>query len=156
MRLRGMIIVENSPCTEHDLRPPTRWTGRAVACQKIPVNPVIFPELSHASIRCMVLHAFSCPCTPCQRQSRRGLSLPLHLHENCPMKRAGVAGRALRANGRHCIDNISLLILLIKCMVKSLRAYPSRRYCRRQFEHSQCTETGTYTQYVRISSSALV
>ncbi|MNZ52961.1 Phage polarity suppression protein (Psu) [compost metagenome] len=31
---------------------------RTIARQKIPVNPAIFPELSHACVRCMVLHAF--------------------------------------------------------------------------------------------------
>ncbi len=77
---RGDNREKFHPCTEHDLRPPTRRIGRAVACQKIPVNPVIFPELSHASIRCMVLHAFSRPCTPCLRQLRRGQKPPLHLH----------------------------------------------------------------------------
>ncbi|ENZ2297413.1 hypothetical protein ACWTAE_004815, partial [Salmonella enterica subsp. enterica serovar Uganda] len=66
--------------TEHDLHPSTRRTGRAVACQKILVNPAIFNEISHASIRCMVLHAFSRSGMPDQRQSWRGLRPSLHLH----------------------------------------------------------------------------
>ncbi|MBQ5053900.1 hypothetical protein FD773_24900, partial [Klebsiella pneumoniae] len=57
----------------------------------------IFPELSHASTGCMVLHALSRPATPFAALSRHGLSPPMHLHENRPVKRAGVAGRALRA-----------------------------------------------------------
>lgn len=44
--------------------PSTRRTGRAVVCQKIPVNSVIFPELNHASIRCMVLQRFPDPALP--------------------------------------------------------------------------------------------
>ncbi len=59
-----------------------------------------FPELSHASTGCMVLHAFPRPVTPFAALSRRGLSLPMHLHENRPMKRAGEAGKALRASGK--------------------------------------------------------
>jgi len=46
----------------------------------------------------MVLHAFSRPVTPFAALSRRGLSLPMHLHENRPTKRAGEAGKALRAS----------------------------------------------------------
>ncbi|HBX7207908.1 TPA: hypothetical protein MIB72_23715 [Klebsiella pneumoniae] len=45
----------------------------------------------------MVLHAFLRPVTPFAALSRRGLSLPMHLHENRPTKRAGEAGKALRA-----------------------------------------------------------
>ncbi|RYI40597.1 hypothetical protein EVY37_20815 [Klebsiella pneumoniae] len=45
----------------------------------------------------MVLHAFSRSVTPFAALSRRGLSLPMHLHENRPTKRAGEAGKALRA-----------------------------------------------------------
>ncbi len=67
---------------------------------KIPENTAIFPELSHASTGCMVLHAFSRPVTPFPALSRRGLSSPLHLHENRPTKRAGEAGKALRASGK--------------------------------------------------------
>ncbi len=48
----------------------------------------------------MVLHALSRPVTPFVILSRRGLSPPLHLHENRPMKRAGEAGKALRASGK--------------------------------------------------------
>lgn len=48
----------------------------------------------------MVLHALSRPVTPFAILSRRGLSPPLHLHENRPMKRAGEAGKALRASGK--------------------------------------------------------
>ncbi|HBY3957948.1 TPA: hypothetical protein MIT52_25815 [Klebsiella quasipneumoniae] len=48
----------------------------------------------------MVLHAFLRPVTPFATLSRRGLSLPMHLHENRPMKRAGEAGKALRASGK--------------------------------------------------------
>lgn len=65
---------------------------------KIPENTAIFPELSHASTGCMVLHALSRPVTPFAILSRRGLNPPLHLHENRPMKRAGEAGKALRAD----------------------------------------------------------
>ncbi len=32
--------------------------------------------------------------------SRRGLSSPMHLYENRPTKRAGEAGKALRASGK--------------------------------------------------------
>ncbi|HIH9950420.1 TPA: hypothetical protein ACYVFT_001858, partial [Klebsiella pneumoniae] len=70
------------------------------APQKIPENTAIFPELSHASTGCMVLHALSCPVIPLADPSRRGLSLLMHLHENRPTKRAGVAGKALRASGK--------------------------------------------------------
>ncbi|KAA5746553.1 hypothetical protein F3G19_22640 [Klebsiella pneumoniae] len=45
----------------------------------------------------MVLHALSRPVTPFAALSRRGLRLSMHLHENRPTKRAGEAGRALRA-----------------------------------------------------------
>ncbi|HBX7915173.1 hypothetical protein FKK16_24515 [Klebsiella pneumoniae] len=45
----------------------------------------------------MVLHALSRPVTPFAARSRRSLSLPMHLHENRPTKRAGEAGKALRA-----------------------------------------------------------
>ncbi|GKI49022.1 hypothetical protein NUBL22018_42000 [Klebsiella variicola] len=45
----------------------------------------------------MVLHALSRPVNPFADLSRRGLSLTMHLHENRLTKRAGVAGRALRA-----------------------------------------------------------
>jgi hypothetical protein len=45
----------------------------------------------------MALHAFSRPVIPFADPSRRGLSLSMHLHENRPMKRAGEAGKALRA-----------------------------------------------------------
>ena len=59
-----------------------------------------FPELSHASTGCMVLHAFLRPVTPFSTLSRRGLRLSMHLHENRPTKRAGEAGKALRASGK--------------------------------------------------------
>lgn len=48
----------------------------------------------------MVLHALSRPVTPFADPSRRGLSLLMHLHENRPTKRAGEAGKALRASGK--------------------------------------------------------
>ncbi|HBY4990495.1 TPA: hypothetical protein MIV63_03075 [Klebsiella pneumoniae] len=48
----------------------------------------------------MVLHAFPRPVTPFADPSRRGLSPPMHLHENRPTKRAGEAGKALRASGK--------------------------------------------------------
>ncbi|KFD09526.1 hypothetical protein GRPL_02044 [Raoultella planticola ATCC 33531] len=48
----------------------------------------------------MVLHALSRPVTPFATLSRRGLSLPMLLHENRPTKRAGEAGKALRASGK--------------------------------------------------------
>jgi len=48
----------------------------------------------------MVLHALSRPVTPFAGLSRRGLSSPMHLHENRPKKRAGEAGKALRASGK--------------------------------------------------------
>lgn len=48
----------------------------------------------------MVLHALSRPVTPFAALSLRGLSPPMHLHENRPMKRAGEAGKALRASGK--------------------------------------------------------
>ncbi|MBZ7124422.1 hypothetical protein FMK54_06640 [Klebsiella grimontii] len=48
----------------------------------------------------MVLHAFSRPVTPFPDPFRRGLSPPMHLHENRPTKRAGEAGKALRARIR--------------------------------------------------------
>lgn len=67
---------------------------------KNPENTAIFPELNHASTGCMVLHALSRPVTPFVALSRRGLSPPMHLHENRPMKRAGEAGKALRASGK--------------------------------------------------------
>ncbi|WP_213091433.1 hypothetical protein, partial [Escherichia coli] len=43
-------------------------------------NPPVFTEKSHASIRCMALHAFPCLifCRP--RHSRRGLSVSVQLH----------------------------------------------------------------------------
>ncbi|HBY0176634.1 TPA: hypothetical protein MJD06_26735 [Klebsiella pneumoniae] len=44
----------------------------------------------------MVLHAFPRPVIPVRPLSRRGLSTPMHLHENRPTKRAGEAGRELR------------------------------------------------------------
>ncbi|EAO0891133.1 hypothetical protein EW799_17980 [Salmonella enterica] len=65
--------------------------------QKNPQNSAIFSENGHASIRCMVLHANPRILFPPPRQFRRGLSRFMHLHENYPIKRAGVAGRALRA-----------------------------------------------------------
>ncbi|HBT1985567.1 TPA: hypothetical protein MA393_000771 [Klebsiella pneumoniae] len=43
------------------------------------------------------MHALSRLVTPFAALSRRGLSLLMHLHENRPTKRAGEAGRALRA-----------------------------------------------------------
>ncbi|HBT5708839.1 TPA: hypothetical protein MCA52_005253 [Klebsiella pneumoniae] len=46
------------------------------------------------------MHAFLRPVTPFAALSRRGLSLSMHLHENRPTKRAGVAGKALRASGK--------------------------------------------------------
>ncbi|HBX1989752.1 TPA: hypothetical protein MHQ49_17135 [Klebsiella pneumoniae] len=46
----------------------------------------------------MVLHVLSRPVTPFAALSRRGLRLPMHLHENRPTKRAGEAGKALRAD----------------------------------------------------------
>lgn len=48
----------------------------------------------------MALHAISRPVTPFADRSRRGLSPPMHLHENLPKKRAGEAGKALRASGK--------------------------------------------------------
>lgn len=48
----------------------------------------------------MVLHALSRPVTPFAALPRHGLSLPMHLHENLPTKRAGEAGKALRASGK--------------------------------------------------------
>ncbi|EOY95960.1 hypothetical protein H220_5478 [Klebsiella pneumoniae UHKPC61] len=48
----------------------------------------------------MVLHAFPRPVIPVRPLSRRGLSPPMHLHENRPLKRAGEAGKALRASGK--------------------------------------------------------
>lgn len=48
----------------------------------------------------MVLHVLSRPVIPFAALSRRGLSLPMHLHENRPTKRAGEAGKALRASGK--------------------------------------------------------
>ncbi|HBW1511420.1 TPA: hypothetical protein MEH69_004723 [Klebsiella quasipneumoniae subsp. similipneumoniae] len=46
------------------------------------------------------MHAFSRPVTPFATLSRRGLSPQMHLHENRPTKRAGEAGKALRASGK--------------------------------------------------------
>ncbi|AWA64884.1 hypothetical protein BT110_24500 [Klebsiella pneumoniae] len=46
----------------------------------------------------MVLHAFPRLVIPVRPLSRRGLSLSMHLHENRPTKRAGEAGKALRAD----------------------------------------------------------
>ncbi|EBP9895761.1 hypothetical protein AXK76_20130 [Salmonella enterica subsp. enterica] len=46
----------------------------------------------------MVLHANPRIFYPTQHQYRRGLCRFMQLHENCPIKRAGVAGRALRDN----------------------------------------------------------
>ncbi|HBW7200575.1 TPA: hypothetical protein MFC60_003936 [Klebsiella pneumoniae] len=46
------------------------------------------------------MHALSRPVIPFADPSRRGLSPPMHLHENRPMKRAGEAGKALRASGK--------------------------------------------------------
>ncbi|EPO79456.1 hypothetical protein H229_5199 [Klebsiella pneumoniae UHKPC02] len=48
----------------------------------------------------MVLHAFPRLVIPVRPLSRRGLSPPMHLHENRPTKRAGEAGKALRASGK--------------------------------------------------------
>lgn len=44
------------------------------------------------------MHALSRPVIPFADPSRRGLSLSMHLHENRPTKRAGEAGKALRAS----------------------------------------------------------
>ncbi|HBV9352358.1 TPA: hypothetical protein MD948_003917, partial [Klebsiella pneumoniae] len=41
------------------------------------------------------MHAFPRPVIPVRPLSRRGLSPPMHLHENRPLKRAGEAGKAL-------------------------------------------------------------
>ncbi|HBT5339479.1 TPA: hypothetical protein MB971_005414 [Klebsiella pneumoniae] len=43
------------------------------------------------------MHALSRHVIPFAALSRRGLSPPMHLHENRPTKRAGEAGKALRA-----------------------------------------------------------
>lgn len=75
------------------------WPAGSPA-KKIPENTAIFPELSHASTGRMVLHALSRPVTPFPDPFRRGLSLSMHLHENRPTKRAGEAGKALRASGK--------------------------------------------------------
>jgi len=40
------------------------------------------------------------PVTPFAALSRRGLSPLMYLHENRPTKRAGEAGKALRASGK--------------------------------------------------------
>ncbi|GKK38343.1 hypothetical protein NUKP39_38630 [Klebsiella variicola] len=48
----------------------------------------------------MVLHALSRLVTLYAALSRRGLSPPMHPHENRPTKRAGEAGKALRASGK--------------------------------------------------------
>ncbi|ASI59535.1 hypothetical protein CA952_06815 [Raoultella ornithinolytica] len=56
----------------------------------------------------MVLHAFPRPVIPVRPLSRRGLSSPMHLHENRPTKRAGVAGRALRAS-----SNVHIFLMLL-------------------------------------------
>ncbi|VFS77581.1 Phage polarity suppression protein (Psu) [Raoultella planticola] len=89
-----------TPATEPDLCPPAHGTGRQVAPQEIPENTAIFPELSHASTGCMVLHALSRPVTPFATLSRRGLSLPMLLHEKPTHEAAGEAGKALRASGK--------------------------------------------------------
>ncbi|HBT2088676.1 TPA: hypothetical protein ME326_002347 [Klebsiella pneumoniae] len=47
------------------------------------------------------MHAFPRLVIPVRPLSRRGLSLSMHLHESRPTKRAGVAGRALRATSEH-------------------------------------------------------
>ncbi|ECZ4225862.1 hypothetical protein F8E53_21750, partial [Salmonella enterica] len=52
------------------------------------------------------------------RQYRRDLSRFMHLHENYPIKRAGVAGRALRAE-KGIIYNYSLLPQSSRVLVKS-------------------------------------
>ncbi|HBW4090850.1 TPA: hypothetical protein ME348_001057 [Klebsiella pneumoniae] len=46
------------------------------------------------------MHAFPSPVIPVRPLSRRGLSPQMHLHENRPTKRAGEAGKALRASGK--------------------------------------------------------
>ncbi|HAI6179526.1 TPA: hypothetical protein HJT85_004572 [Escherichia coli] len=46
------------------------------------------------------MHALSRPVIPFADPSRRGPSPPMHLHENRPTKRAGEAGKALRASGK--------------------------------------------------------
>ncbi|WP_227635774.1 hypothetical protein, partial [Klebsiella michiganensis] len=70
--------------------------------QKIPENTAIFPELSHASTGCMVLHALSRPVTPFAILSRRGLS------PRCTcMKTATRSGQARR--GKHCAPAVKYL-----------------------------------------------
>lgn len=54
----------------------------------------------------MVLHANPRILFPLPRQYRRGLCRFMHLHENYPIKRAGVAGRALRASDSN--DHITI------------------------------------------------
>ncbi|HBX5337643.1 TPA: hypothetical protein MH415_22625 [Klebsiella pneumoniae] len=69
----------------------------------------------------MVLHALSRPVTPFAILSRRGLSPPLHLHENRPMKRAGEAGKALRAAVKYLFNDIQF-----RGLSASLRCVGSR------------------------------
>ncbi|MBU4669685.1 hypothetical protein G6N86_26505 [Klebsiella pneumoniae subsp. pneumoniae] len=49
------------------------------------------------------MHAFPRPVIPVRPLSRRGLSSPMHLHENRPTKRAGEEGKALRARTTKCV-----------------------------------------------------
>jgi len=53
---------------------------------------------SRACIACMDLHAKSCTTFPRSGHTERGPALSMHLHEKRCIKRAGVAGIALRAN----------------------------------------------------------
>ncbi|CAG76354.1 conserved hypothetical protein [Pectobacterium atrosepticum SCRI1043] len=48
----------------------------------------------------MELHAILTPVSALQRQYWRGLSASMQLHEKRYIKRAGVAGKALRASGK--------------------------------------------------------
>ncbi|MFN1127479.1 hypothetical protein ACJK9F_001651 [Lelliottia nimipressuralis] len=47
----------------------------------------------------MNLHSFFISGFASQRQRWRGSGLLMHLHQKRPIKRAGVAGKALRASG---------------------------------------------------------
>ncbi|EIW8857979.1 hypothetical protein BJQ58_11765 [Klebsiella pneumoniae] len=60
----------------------------------------------------MVLHAFPRPVIPVRPLSRRGPSPPMHLHENRPLKRAGEAGKALRAVRFNYVNLIGTIYLL--------------------------------------------
>jgi hypothetical protein len=58
----------------------------------------------------MILHARKCTFHPLPHQYWRGLRPFIHLHEKRHIKRAGVAGRALRASAFQTINPHSSML----------------------------------------------